>query len=131
MIKGRQPYVYSSVNVDGVWRSDNRFVTNADYNKNILSVQYQNTAFTYDPNTNTVNYTGIWYKSVDTRIKSSTPDLNERGGFLIPNSPNPLAIYFPASIYGDDYVQGEGNKFTTAPPSEGDGFEIVITDYEP
>ncbi len=131
MILSKQPYVWSSINEDGNWRSSNRFITNADYNKDIASVLYQNTALHYNTSTNQIEYTGIWYKAVDTKIKSSTPNLNERGGGLIPNSPNPSSFLIPSWVYNPQHVQGEGDRFTTAPPSNGDGYEIVITDYEP
>ena len=127
-----EPFIWSSNgnNSDG-WVSTHRFVTNSDFNKNISSVRYQNTQVQYSGGE--VLYLGTWYKSVDTRVKFTNPgpNLNERGGFLIPARPNPSSFLFPQNVTEQQHVQGEGNKFTNHPPLEGDGWEIIITDYEP
>ena len=124
------PVIWSSVrDSNGDWETSFRPVTNSDYNKDIPSVKYENTK------TEFINgekqYNGSWYKQIDTTVKLSTKNLNNFQLNLIPNSPNPLSFFNRSWIYFDDLVQGEGNQTTTAPPSNGDSFKIVITDYEP
>jgi hypothetical protein len=123
------PIIWSSVqDSNGDWETSFRSVTNSDYNKSIPSLLYQNTQIAW------VNgekqYNGSWYKQIDTTVQSTTKKLNTFQGNLLPNSPNPVSI-IPFWVGFDDLVQGEGTKTTDAPPSNGDGFKIVITDYEP